>query len=216
MNSISEKTIGRLSLYRRILGELAQKQTQHIYSHELAAMAGATAAQVRRDLMPVGYSGSPTKGYGVRDLMDSISKFMDAPCGQSVALVGLGNLGRAILTYFAGRRPNLTITVTFDNDRSRVGKAFHGCRCYHTEELQKVIAQNNIRMAIIAVPADHAQSVADNLINCGIYGLLNFAPISLRVPGHVYVEYIDITTSMEKAAYFTRRAIERAKSGKSA
>ena len=207
---VSEKTIGRLSLYRRMLNELLAEGVQSVYSHQLASMTGGTAAQVRRDLMVIGYSGSPTRGYDVQGLIESIRTFLDAPQGQAVALVGIGNLGRAILHYFAGRRPKLSIVAAFDNDLSKVHRVIHGCRCYPMEDLADVVREKHIQVGIITVPAAEAQGVADRLIRAGVRGLVNFAPVPLRVPPTIYVEDIDITMSLEKVGYFARQgAMER-------
>jgi redox-sensing transcriptional repressor len=202
---ISERTIGRLSLYRRVLSELLAEMTRHVFSHQLAVLSGLTAAQVRRDVMVVGYTGSPTKGYDVQELMESIGRFLDASEPQPVALVGVGNLGRAILAYFAGRRPNLTIVAAFDRDPYKADRVVHGCRCYHTRDLAQVMSEQGICTAIVAVPAGDAQEAADMLVSAGAKGLLNFAPAHLRVPLGIYVENVDITTSLEKVAFFARQ-----------
>lgn len=207
----SEKTVGRLTIYRRLLDELVSAGTENVYSHELATMSGCTAAQVRRDLMAVGYSGTPTRGYNVRDLLDSIGKFLDDPAGQQVALVGVGNLGRAILAYFAGRRPKLRIVAAFDNDPYKVGRVIHGCRCYGTGEMPDVIREQAISVGIITVPATAAQTVADQLVRAGIRGILNFAPATLRVPPNVSLEHNDITMYLEKVSYFARQGNRREK-----
>lgn len=204
MPQVSEKTIGRLSLYRRLLDEQLATGVAHAYSHQLANLAGVTAAQVRRDLMVVGYSGSPAKGYDVAQLSHSIGAFLDSPIRQGVALVGVGNLGRAILAYFTGRRPNLAIIASFDNDPKKVNRFLHGCPCYPMEEAARVVEEMEIRVAIIAVPAAEAQGATDALVRAGVRGIVNFAPAPLRAPSHVYVEDIDITTSLEKVAYFAR------------
>ena len=201
---ISAKTIGRLSLYRRLLRTLIDDGRQNIYSHELAAMAGASAAQVRRDIMNIGYSGNPNRGYDVGELAKSIGNFIDTPDGQRAALVGVGNLGRAILAYFAGRRPKLSIEAAFDNDPQKVARVIKGCRCYPIEKLNTVIQKKNISIGIITVPAGEAQKAADYLIQTGVKGLLNFAPVPLKVPSNIYVEDIDMTMSLEKVAYFAR------------
>ena len=208
---ISDKSIGRLSLYRRLLNVLQAEGIRNIYSHQLATIAGCTGAQVRRDLMVVGYCGSPTNGCEVPRLIESLREFLDAPGGQGVALVGVGNLGKAILSFFAGRRPNLQITAAFDNDSYKVNRVIHGCRCYSMENLYEVTQGQSIRLAIITVPAPAAQSVADALVKGGVRGILNFAPVRLRVPPHVYIEDIDMTVSLEKVAYFARLGAERDK-----
>lgn len=168
-------------------------------------MAGVTAAQVRRDMMAVGYSGSPTRGYDVRALADSIGDFLDAPEGQGVALVGIGNLGRAIMAYFTGRRPRLSIIAAFDNDPTKIDRVIHGCRCYAFSELPEVVRSNKISIAILSVPSGEAQNVADVLVRAGVTGILNFAPMPVRVPPGVYVEDIDMTMSLEKVAFFARQ-----------
>lgn len=202
---ISAKTIGRLSLYRRLLKDLAEQGADYVYSHQLATMAGGTAPQVRRDIMSIGYTGSPTKGYEVAELTDSIGRFLDDPSGQRVALVGVGNLGRAIMAYFAGRRPDLTIAAAFDADPYKVDRVIHGCHCYGMERLAEIIEAEGISVGIITVPAGSAQVVADQLVRAGVRGIMNFAPTRLRVPPEVYVEDMDVTMTLDKVAYFARQ-----------
>lgn len=202
---IGPRTVGRLSMYRRILAELAAQGAQTVFSHELAARAGVTAAQVRRDVMSIGFTGSPVRGYEIADLMNRIGERLDDPSGQRAALVGVGHLGQAILAYFAGRWPHLSITAGFDVDPHKVNRVIHGCRCYPSEELARVVAEQQIGIGIIAVPAGAAQGVADSLVRAGVRGLLNFAPVRLRVPVDVYVEDVDISVSLEKVAFFARQ-----------
>ncbi len=201
---ISDKTIGRLSLYRRLLQEVVNGNQRHIYSHELAALAGATAAQVRRDIMNIGYSGNPNRGYDAKELSSSIGAFLDDPAGQRAALIGVGNLGRAILAYFSGRRPRLSIDAAFDVDPKKTGRVIHGCHCFSMDDVAEVIAQKKITIGIITVPANEAQKVADVLARSGVRGIINFAPVPLRIPSSVYVEDIDMTMSLEKVAFFAR------------
>jgi len=204
VNAISVKTIGRLSLYRRLLNRLADGGTQSVYSHQLAGLAGGTAAQVRRDMMAIGYVGSPKRGYEIRDLIESIGNFLDAPQGQGVALVGIGHLGQAILAYFTGRRPRLQIVAAFDSDPYKVDRVFLGCRCYPVSQLGEVVREKRIAVGIVCVPSAGAQAVADELARAGVRGIVNFAPVPLRMGPGVYVEDIDMTMSLEKAAYFAR------------
>jgi len=199
---ISEKTIGRLSLYRRLLAGLMADNHQNICSHELAALSGGTASQVRRDLMAIGYSGSPAKGYQVADMAESIGRFMDNPDGSRAAIVGMGNLGRAIVKYFSGRNPKLSIVAAFDNDPNKIGRTVHGCFCHDIAEIAQVVAGLSIRLGVITVPAEAAQDIARLLVNAGITGILNFAPTHLHLGEDAYVEDIDLTMSMEKVAYF--------------
>jgi redox-sensing transcriptional repressor len=164
-------------------------------------------------MMTVGYAGSPAKGYEISALLDKIDWFLDPPQPQNIALVGVGNLGRAILAFFTGRRPNLKIAAAFDKDPFKTGRLIMGCHCYPADELHAIIHKSAITMGVIAVPAGAAQTVADQLVDAGVCGILNFAPIPLRVPPRIYVEDIDLTTSLDKVAYFaceqTRQHEER-------
>lgn len=207
---VSERTIGRLSLYRRLLYNLLSQNVDRIYSHDLALMAGRTAAQVRRDIMAVGYSGSPNRGYDIHELVVSIGLFLDNPAGMGAALVGIGNLGRAVLDFFSGRRPKLSIVAAFDVDPKKTLRIISECPCYHLDLLRNVVQDKNIRIGIITVPAHAAQSVAQKMVESGICGILNFAPIPLRVPRNVYVEDNDITMSLEKVAFFAGKNISEA------
>jgi redox-sensing transcriptional repressor len=201
---ISEKTVGRLSLYRRMLTKLEPKP-DYVYSHDIAALSGVTSAQVRRDLMVVGQAGSPNRGYRTEALVRSIGEFLDDPRGQKVALVGAGHLGQAILAYSGGRRPKLAIVAAFDSDPEKANQSIHGCKCYPIEQLIEVVRREKIRVGIITVPADSAQKIADALIEGGVKGILSFAPVSLRVPPHVYVDDIDMIMALEKVSYFARK-----------
>jgi len=208
MNKIPEKTIERLILYRRLLLGLQGDEANKIFSHQLAAMAGVTSAQLRKDLTPTGYYGSPVHGYEITQLMNSISEIIDSPQMQNVVLVGLGHLGRAVLDYFQGRRPKLQIIAAFDTDPAKINRVIHGCRCYHTDEMEKVIRENNSITGILAVPVDEAQEIAERMINAGIRGFLNYAPMRLNLPNDVYVENRDMIMAVEKAAYFARESLK--------
>jgi len=202
---VSERTIARLSLYRRLLNVLAAEGVTHVVSRELAHLAGRTAAQVRRDLMALGYAGASARGYEVTGLIQSIRRFLDKPGGQDVALVGVGNLGKALLTHFAGRRPNLAITVAFDTDPTKANRTINACRVWPMDRAADILKARDIHIAIVAVPPGAAQQVVDRLVEAGVRGILNFAPVRLRVPEDVFVEDLDMTVSLEKVAYFARR-----------
>lgn len=205
MTRISEKTIGRLSLYRRVLSALAAEGRRQVPSHELATLARGTPAQVRRDLMEaVRCPGRRSQGYDVAELNKAIGDVLDSPRAEGVALIGVGNLGRAILAYLAGRRPKLKITAAFDNDLEKVNRIIKGTRCRPLDELPQTVLERDIHIAIIAVPAGAAQEVADLLVRAGIRGLLNFAPVRIQAPAGVFIEDIDITMALEKAAFFAR------------
>jgi redox-sensing transcriptional repressor len=121
----------------------------------------------------------------------------------------VGNLGRAILDYFRGRRPKLAIVAAFDVNETKTNRMMNGCQVYPLSDLRTVVARQNILVGVIATPSGAAQDVADRLIEAGVRGLVNFAPVRLRVPPDVYVEDVDMTISLEKTAYFSRLRAER-------
>ena len=202
---VSERTIERFSLYRRVVEELREEGVAGIHSHRLAERAGASAAQVRRDIMSLSVVGHPKRGYDTAELLSALGGFLDAPEGQRAALVGVGNLGRALLAYFQRRRPNLQIAAAFDADPSKVGRLIHGVPCYAIEELPCIVQEESITLGLVTVPAASANEVAGRLNRAGVCALLNFAPVHLKVDERVYVEDIDITMHLEKVAYFARQ-----------
>lgn len=202
--TLTERQIGRLSQYRRQLQSQTAGSPFTIYSYRLAALCGLTAAQVRRDLMTIGFTGSPAHGYDVGHLVNAIGQCLDAPGGQNAALVGVGNLGRAILDYFAVRRPPLSIVAAFDVDPDKVNRVLHGCRAYGMDNLAERIRELGITVGVLTVPASVAQGVAESMLAAGVRSFLNFAPAPLRLPPRTFVEEMDIAASMEKAAYFAR------------
>jgi len=202
---IPEKTVERLTLYRRLLAGLKEKGLEHLYSHQLAEFTRNTAAQIRRDIMVTGYAANARKGYNIEELIKKIDETMSVPAKQKIALVGVGNLGRAILSYFNNQHSSLSIEAAFDNDDTKVNRVIAGCRCYHLKDLGKKIKDEGIELAIITVPGHHAQDVADELEAAGVTGILNFAPVPLRLPEAIYTDRIDITTAIEKVAYFANK-----------
>ena len=203
----SHLVVNRLSLYRQRL-ERALEQGDvgsHVFSHQLAGLAGESAALVRRDIMAIGFSGSPKRGYNVADLISAIGDFIDASEVQNVALVGVGNIGRALLAYFTHRRPKLSIVAAFDVNPDLTSRVMMGCRIYPVHEMESVVMREGISIGILSVPAGEAQAVADRLVHAGVTGILNFAPASLRVPENVYLEDIDMTMALETVAFFSRR-----------
>ena len=139
----------------------------------------------------------------VAELIEAITRILNGSQERIIALVGIGNLGRAILSYFASKHPGLTIAAAFDTDDRRVNRVVSGCRCYHLDCFEQQVREKQINLGIITVPAAAAQSVADRMTGAGIRGILNFAPVPLKVPKGVFVDRIDIASSLEKLAYFT-------------
>ncbi|MDY0342091.1 MAG: redox-sensing transcriptional repressor Rex [Lentimicrobium sp.] len=202
---LPDKTVERLSQYRRSLLNYIAGGKQHIFSHEIANMLHITAVQVRRDIMLIGYTGSLRQGYDARELIDLIGRIIDTREGQKVAVVGIGNLGRAIMGYFGGKRTKLNIVAAFDSNPEKVEKIYAGVQCYPSDQMIDVIKKENISIAVISVPGNAAVKVAEDLVLAGIKGILNFSPKALNVPDHVYLQEYDMITMLEKIAYFAKR-----------
>ncbi|MBN2486198.1 MAG: redox-sensing transcriptional repressor Rex [Bacteroidales bacterium] len=205
MKILPEKTVERLSQYRRTLNNyVAEYGKSRIYSHELAALLNITAVQVRRDIMFIGYTSVQRKGYNIKDLIQVIGNIIDSPDSINVAVVGYGNLGKAITTYFAGNRPKLKLVAAFDIDPKKVGSEVNNVKCYSIERMREIVALNDISIAILTVPTHAAAEMAKVLIQTGIKGILNFTTVNLHVPSNIYLEEYDMITSLEKVAYFVK------------
>ena len=204
MNTLPGKTIERLSEYRRTLLACLDEQRNFIFSHHLASRLHITAVQVRRDLMLIGYSSVNRKGYDVKELINAISRIIDTEEGINVAVIGIGNLGRAVAGYFKGKRSKLNLVASFDSDPQKINKVISGVKCYSYGELEKLITELDIKIAILTVPADSAIEIAEEAVRFGIKGILNFTTIPLNVPSGVYLEEYDMITSIEKVAYFVK------------
>jgi redox-sensing transcriptional repressor len=202
---IPVQTIGRLSLYRRLLLDLSAGGMRQIYSHQLASAAVATPAQVRRDLMVIGFTGSPRKGYAVAELIAAVNGILAQSVETSVTLVGVGNLGRAILAYYTNRQPWVRFTAAFDRDPDKANRILHGCRVYPMDQVEEVLGREGIKAAVIAVPAAEAQRVADRLVLAGVRSFLNFAPVRLHLPTGTFVDDIDMSMALDRVAYYAHQ-----------
>jgi len=198
------KTIERLSEYRRTLLDCLEEKKNFIYSHDLAARLHITAVQVRRDLMLIGYSSILRKGYDVKELVDTIGRIIDSEVSLNVAIIGIGNFGRAVAGYFKGKRSKLNLVASFDTDPHKVNKVISGVKCYPIEEMENIMRQLDIRIAILTVPPDNAKEIASDAVRYGIKGILNFTTVPLNVPSWVFLEEYDMITSIEKVAYFVK------------
>jgi redox-sensing transcriptional repressor len=158
--------------------------------------------------MLIGYSSMKKKGYDAKELVDVIGKLMDHKNGLNVAVIGMGNLGRAVTTYFIGKRPKLNIVATFDVDSNKTGRVISGINCYHIKDLKDMIKSSNISIAIITAPPDTAASLAETLVMAGIKGILNFTTTPINVPESVFLEEFDMITSIEKVAYFVKDQVK--------
>ena len=201
---LPDKTIERLSQYRRNLLISLSKGKAYIFSHEIAELLHITPVQVRRDIMLIGYNGTLRKGYDVKELIELIGKIIDTDSGQNVCVMGLGNLGKAIIKYLCGKRPKLKIVACFDTNKEKTGKLYADIPVFDSEELAEKVKSMNITIGIITVPFDRATETAGRLVNAGVTGILNFSSKPLNLPEHVYLEEYDMITSLEKVAYHTK------------
>jgi redox-sensing transcriptional repressor len=204
MEAINEKTIERLCIYRRLLKKLSLENKTYFYSHDLALMAYVTSVQVRRDLMNIGYSGNNRKGYEIKGILESIGEILDCRGGMKICIVGVGNLGKALINFFSDKSEKLTITALFDIDQKLVGKTYHGIPCYHVSLLKEIIEKNNITIGIISSSSSSAVQIAGDMVSAGIISVINFTATPLNMPENTFLEEIDITTSIEKASYFAK------------
>ncbi len=203
-NGIPEKTIERLSEYRRTLHDCRAQGITHIFSHVLAGIHGITAVQVRRDLMLIGFSSDTKKGYDVAVLIDYISAILDSAEPMNIAVLGMGHLGQAITKYFNGKGLKLKITAAFDVDPAKVGTMIDGIPCYHMEHFEQMAEELDLSMVVVSSPTDVAPQLVLPIINAGIKGVLNFTSTPLTFPQGIVVENYDITTLLEKVAYFVK------------
>lgn len=204
MKNLPEKTVERLSEYRRTLIKCLEQGQSQIFSHEIAKLQNLTAVQVRRDFMFIGYRNPNRKGYVIQELIDFIGEVIDDQNGISVALIGLGNLGKAISAYFRNKRSKLNIVAAFDTNPEKIGIIYNDIPCFSVDELKAVVKHKNIKIAILTVPPQIAAQMTHNLEVAGIAGILNFTTETLHVSDNVYVEDYDMITSIEKVAYFVK------------
>lgn len=209
MKKVSAPTIGRLSLYLRLLMELSQRNVITVSSEDLAARSGTTAAQVRKDLSLFGSFGKRGLGYSVEELEQRLRRILGLERSWGVALVGAGRIGSALFGYENFRRQGFNIEAVFDASPEKVGQQWNGLVVEPDTAMESVIEERGIEIAVIAVPAEAAQRVAERLVGAGIRGVLNFAPVRLDVPATVEVKTVDMALEMEGLSYALTRADER-------
>lgn len=203
-NNIPEKTIERLSEYRRTLRNCRRDGITHIFSHVLAGMHGISAVQVRRDLMLIGFSSDTKKGYDVEALIEFISGILDYPNAANIAVIGMGHLGQAITRYFNNKGLKLHIVASFDIDPGKTGTEIDDIPCYRMEEFEDLVDKLDINIVILSCPTSVAGDLVVPIINAGIKGVLNFTSKPLNFPRGIVVENYDITTLLEKVAYLVK------------
>lgn len=200
----SRPTAGRFSLYLRHLQSLVQAGAETISSSQLGEAIGVTDAQVRKDLAYLGHAGFPGVGYYPQALVPKLREKLGLDRTWNVVLVGAGNLARALLRYRGFHEQGFHIVGVFDNHPLKIGETLDELIIASPDQLAKTVTRENVQLGIITVPAEAAQSVADLLVQAGVKGILNFAPIVLRVPPQVSLVAVDLTTQLEQLAFLVQ------------
>ncbi len=199
---IPRKTIYRLSIYLRCLARLRENAIGTVSSEALAKAAGVKPTQLRKDLAYFGTFGTRGLGYDVAELSQKISEELGTSSLQPVVLVGVGNLGLALLSYRGFEKEGFEILAAFDAAPSRKRDKQIKQPILEMDELKRFVQENTVKMAILSVPAAAAQTVANQLIEAGIMGILNFSPIVLAVPEDVMVNNVNLAIELENLSYF--------------
>jgi redox-sensing transcriptional repressor len=200
-DNIPNPAIRRLSLYLRQLEAFLKVNRRTISSRQLGESLNLTDAQVRKDLGYFGQFGHPGIGYRVDELIAQIKRILGTDKTWNVLLVGAGNLGRALLAYKGFEKKGFRIVAVFDSDPSKVCRRIGPFTIQPLSELPYTLDKKNIRLAIIAVPADYAQEVADTLVRSGIRGILNSAPVSISVPDSIALSGVDLAVQLEQLSF---------------
>lgn len=199
---ISDAVVRRLPVYLRYLNELSLKNVQTVSSQDLGRKLDLNPAQIRKDLAYFGEFGKKGIGYDVGYLIEKIRQILKLDKTINVALVGAGNLGRALCNYNIYLKDNMKITAVFDAAPDKIGERINNLIVQPISELKETIVKKHIRIGIITVPAGEAQLVANQFVEAGIEALLNFAPAIIKVPPEIRVHHADFTIELQSLAYF--------------
>lgn len=202
---ISESTIRRLSLYLRSLEALEAEGAVTVSSEELARRGATTAAQVRKDLSLFGSFGKRGLGYTVSDLAQSLRKIMGLHRTWRVALVGAGRIGSALFEYEGFLRRGFRIVTIVDADPEKVGGRWGEVVIRPEGELEEALREEDVDIAVLAVPGPVAQEMAERIVDAGVRGLLNFAPVHLRLPDHVVLKDVNLVVELEALSFALTR-----------
>lgn len=201
-SDIPDIVIGRLPLYLRSLVRLQQEGFAITSSHELGRRLGISSAQIRKDLSHFGEFGKQGTGYSIASLIGELQRILHGDREWQVALVGVGDLGRALAHYGGFVNRGFRITHLFDTDPGKIGQRINSLEILPDSHIEKTIKKAGIKVAMIATPIDEAQAVADLLVEAGVRAILNYAPIALLVPEGVRVQDIDPVVHLQRMAYY--------------
>ena len=201
-NKIPDIVIGRLPLYLRALSHISSGGKQVTSSHEMGEQLGISPAQIRKDLSHFGEFGKQGTGYNVDYLRKQLHRILRVEQEWDLALIGAGAVGKAIVRYGGLSGRGFRITVVFDNDPEKIGRKINQLEVIPAERLGSTIPQMGIRVAMLAVPAEDAQGVAEKLVEAGVEAILNYAPVNLILPPKVYVQHIDPVVGLQHMTYY--------------
>ena len=194
--------VRRLPIYARTLEYLAEEGVTHVSSNDLGDRIGISAAQIRRDLAYFGDFGKQGKGYSVPFLLEQIKDILRLQQDWNMAIVGMGHLGRALAHYEGFGHGGFRVTALFDHNPHKIGQRAGDLPIHHMDELPQVLADHQIQVALLAVPPQAAQEVADLLIAAGVRAILNYAPTVVKVPPHVRIRHIDPVVALQSMTYY--------------
>ncbi|MCR1928136.1 redox-sensing transcriptional repressor Rex [Enterococcus gallinarum] len=207
MEALREKklpkaTAKRLPAYLRHLKFLDASGVHRIKSKEFAEITQVPSATIRRDFSHLGELGRSGYGYEVPYLIEVFSHILETNEAKNIALVGFGNLGKALANNNFRRNENLSIVAVFDNDPELIGKTIDGHYVYGMDQLAEIVQEKGITVAISTVPSQYSQAAIDTIVESGITAILNFAPDRVNVPKNVHIQYIDLTTELQTLIFF--------------
>ncbi len=200
--SIPDIVIGRLPLYLRALRRLQQESNPVTSSHELGRRLDISSAQIRKDLSHFGGFGKQGTGYQIEFLIERLEAVLQVNLEWMVAVVGAGNLGSAISHYRGFQDRGFRIAYLFDISPEKVGQRIGGFEVLPMSGMSETIRRDGVKIAMLAVPAENAQFVADQLVEAGVQAILNYAPINIIVPEGVQIQYIDPVTHLQRMTYY--------------
>jgi redox-sensing transcriptional repressor len=203
--AVPEATVARLATYLRVLGVLGDRSVTTVSSEELATAAGVNSAKLRKDLSFLGSYGVRGVGYDVSTLTGEISRTLGLTTHRSVALIGVGNLGQALAGYAGFATRGFRVAALVDADPARVGTEIRGLLVQDIADVDRIVADENIAIAVLAVPASAAQEVCDRVVAAGVTSILNFAPVVLSVPGHVDLRKVDLAAELQILSFHENR-----------
>ncbi len=201
-HNVPDVVIRRLPLYLRCLTRMAEQGQKLVSSADLGAWAGASPAQIRKDLSYFGGFGTQGLGYDVNYLRAQIRSILQVDRDWHIVLVGAGALGHALINYRTFEDWRYHIVAVLDNDPAKAGQPIGELRVQPMTEMRQAIVANHVEIAVLAIPAEQAQQVAEELVACGVRAILNYAPINLTLPADVPISYIDPLANLQSITYY--------------